>query len=59
VILVLSVGAGDDELPLRGPGDEFGAQKHGIAGCGPARVGVASLVNVGVDHQLRSRGGLK
>jgi hypothetical protein len=58
-ILDLSAGAGDNVLPLRGPGDEVGAQKHDVAGCGSTRVGAASPVDIGVDHQLRSRGGSK
>jgi hypothetical protein len=58
-IPVLNARAGDDGLPLRGPGNEVGAQKHDVAGCGQARVRAANLVDVGVDHQLRSRGGSK
>jgi hypothetical protein len=58
-ILDLCVGAGDDELPLRGPGDKVGVQKHDIIGCGPMRVGAATPIGVGLDHQLRSRRGPK
>jgi hypothetical protein len=49
-VLGLGVGAIDDGLPLGGPGDEVGAQEHGIAGSRPARVGAAFPVSVGVDH---------
>ena len=52
-------GAGDDELPLRGLGDEVGTQKHGVTGCGPVCVGATVPVGIGVDHQIRHRGGLK
>jgi hypothetical protein len=52
-VLDLYAGAGDDGLPLGGPGDEVGAQKHDIARGGPARVGAAAPVSVGVDHKLR------
>jgi hypothetical protein len=51
-VLSLSAGAGDDDLPLRGPGDKVGAQEHDVARCRSMRVGVASLVGVSVDHQL-------
>jgi hypothetical protein len=30
-ILGLNAGAGNDGLPLRGPGDDVGAQEHGAA----------------------------
>jgi hypothetical protein len=33
-VLGLSAGAGDDGLPLCGPGDEVGAQKHIVTGSG-------------------------
>jgi hypothetical protein len=46
----------DDGLPLGSPGDEVGAQEHGIAGGGPARVGAADPVSVRVDHKFRRRG---
>jgi hypothetical protein len=55
-ILGLYTGAGDDGLPLGGPGDEAGAQEHNIARSGPTRIGAAGLVGVGVDHNLRRRG---
>ena len=55
-VLGLCAGAGDDGLPLGGLGDEVGAQEHDIAGSGPARVGAAGPVSVGVDHELRHRG---
>jgi hypothetical protein len=55
-VLGLSAGARDDGLPLGGSRDEVGAQEHGVAGGGPARVGTASPVSVGVDHELRRRG---
>jgi hypothetical protein len=38
-ILSLCDGAGDDGLPLGGPGDEVGTKEHDIAQGGPARVG--------------------
>jgi shikimate kinase len=56
-VLVLCAGAGDDELQLGGLGDEVGAQEHDISGSGPARVGTTNPVSVGVDHELRFRGG--
>jgi hypothetical protein len=55
-VLGLSAGARDDGLSLGGPRDEVAAQEHGVTGGGPARVGTASLVSVGVDHELRRRG---
>jgi hypothetical protein len=55
-VLSFSAGARDDGLTLGDPGDEVGAQEHGVTGGGPARVGTASLVSVGVDHELRRRG---
>jgi hypothetical protein len=55
-ILGLSAGARDDGLTLGGPRDEVGAQEHSVTGGGPARVGTASPVSVGVDHELRRRG---
>jgi hypothetical protein len=57
MVLDLYARAGDDGLPLGGPGDEVGAQEHGITASGPTRVGTASLVSVGVDYELRRRGG--
>jgi hypothetical protein len=51
-VLGLCVGAGDDGLPLGGPGDEVGAQEHGITGCGLARVGAANPISVVVDDEL-------
>jgi hypothetical protein len=58
-VLGLCAGARDDGLPLGGLGDEAGVQKHSIAGSGPTRVRAANLVSVGVDHELRRRGGSK
>jgi hypothetical protein len=55
-VLGLSTGARDDGLTLGGPRDEVGAQEHGVTGGGPARVGIANPVSVGVDHELRRRG---
>jgi hypothetical protein len=46
----------DDGLPLGGPGDEVGAQEHGIAGGGPTRVGAADPISVRVDHKFQRRG---
>jgi hypothetical protein len=46
-VLGLSVRARDDGLPLGGPGDEVGAQEHGVTESGPTRVGVANPVSVG------------
>jgi hypothetical protein len=34
VVLGLCAGAGDDGLPLGSPGDEVGAQEHGVTGSG-------------------------
>jgi hypothetical protein len=56
VVLGFSAGARDGGLPFGGPRDEVGAQEHGVTGGGPARVGTASPVSVGVDHELRRRG---
>jgi hypothetical protein len=56
-VLGLGAGAGDDGLPFGGPGDEVSAQEHSITGGGPTRVGTTSPVSVGVDHELRCRGG--
>jgi hypothetical protein len=55
-VLGLCAGAGDDGLPFGGPEDEVGDQEHNITGSGPARVGTASPVSVGVHHELRRRG---
>jgi hypothetical protein len=57
VVLGLCAGVGDDGLPLDGLGDEVGAQEHRITGSGLVRVGTASPVSVGVDHELRRWGG--
>jgi hypothetical protein len=51
-VLGLYAGAGDDELPLRAPGDEVGVQEHDITRCGSVRVGAASPVSVGVNDEL-------
>jgi hypothetical protein len=56
-VLSLRAGAGHDGLPLGGPRDEVGAQEHGITESGSTCVGPASPVSVGVDHELRRRGG--
>jgi hypothetical protein len=40
-----------------GLGDDVGAQENDIAICGLVLVGIASLVNVDVDHVLRHRRG--
>jgi hypothetical protein len=56
VVLGLCAGARDDGLLLGGLRDEVGAQKHGIAGGGPTRVGAADPVSVSVDHKFRRRG---
>jgi hypothetical protein len=37
-VLGLNTGARDDGLPLGDPGDEVGAQEHGITGGGSTRV---------------------
>jgi hypothetical protein len=55
-VLSLCAGAGDDGLPLGGPGDEVGTQEYDIAGCGAACVRAAGPVGVGVDHELQRRG---
>jgi hypothetical protein len=52
VVLSLYARAGDDGLLFGGLGDEVGTQEHGIAQSGPARVGAADPVSVGVDHEL-------
>jgi hypothetical protein len=54
-VLGLCARARDDRLPFGGPEDEVGAQEHGIAGSGPARVGTTDPVSVGVDHELQRR----
>jgi hypothetical protein len=56
VVFGLCAGAGDDGLLLGGPRDEVGAQEHGIARSGPACVGAADPVSVGVDHKIQRRG---
>jgi hypothetical protein len=48
--------AGDDGLPLGGPGDEVGTQEYSIARSGSVCVGAAGPDCVGVDHELRRRG---
>lgn len=45
----LSTGARDVGLPLQGPRDEVDAQEHGIAKGGPACVGAANPISVGVN----------
>jgi hypothetical protein len=57
VVLGLCAGAGDDGVPFGGPGNEVGAQEYGVARGGSACVRKASLVSVGVDHELRCREG--
>ena len=52
-VLRLGTGAGDNRLTLGRPGDKVAAQEDGVAGSGTASVRAASLVSVGVDHQLR------
>ena len=59
VILSLNAGAGDDRLPLRGPGDEVGAQELDVARGGTTCVGKDGPISVNVDDQLRGRRGLK
>jgi hypothetical protein len=56
-VLGLCAGVGDDGLLLDNPGDEVGAQEHGITGSGSVHVGTTNTVSVGVDHELRRRGG--
>jgi hypothetical protein len=58
-VLGLRAGARDESLPLSGPGDEVGAQEHGITRSGSVCVRIASPVSVDVDHELRCRGGSK
>jgi hypothetical protein len=55
-VLGLCARAGDDRLPLGGPKDKVVAQEHGITVSGPTRVGIASPVSVGADHELQRRG---
>ena len=52
-VLRLGTGARDNRLPLGRPGDQVAAQEDGVAGSGATSVRAASLVSVGVDHQLR------
>jgi hypothetical protein len=52
-VLSLCAGARDDGLSLGGLRDEVGAQEHDIARGGPAYIGAAVLVSVGVDHKIR------
>jgi hypothetical protein len=56
-VLDLSARARDVRLVLGGPRDEVDAQEHGVTRSGSARVRTASPVSVGVDHELRCRGG--
>jgi hypothetical protein len=57
VVLGLSARVRNDRLALGSPADEVGAQEHGVTGSGAARVGTARPVSVGVDYELRRRGG--
>jgi hypothetical protein len=59
VVLGLCAVAGDNGLPLGSPGDEVGTEEHGVTGGGPVSVRTASPVSIGVDHELRRRGGLE
>jgi hypothetical protein len=56
-ILGLGAGAGDDQLPLRGPRDKTVAQEHSIARSGLARVGATSPVSV--DCEVDGRRAMK
>jgi hypothetical protein len=54
-VLGLGAGSGDDRLALGQPGDEVVPEEHGIARGGPACVGTACPVGIGVDVKLCSR----
>jgi hypothetical protein len=56
-VLGLCGGVGDDRLLLGGLRDEVGVQEHDVTGSGTARVGTTNPVKVGVNHELRRRGG--
>jgi hypothetical protein len=51
-VLNLGARAGDDRLPLQGPGDEAVAVEHGETEGGPMRVRIAGPVGVGVDDKV-------
>jgi hypothetical protein len=51
-VVGLSAGVRDNRLALGVPGDEVRAQEHGLTGSGSTRVGAASAVSVGIDHEL-------
>jgi hypothetical protein len=44
--------AGDDRLPLQGPGDEAVVVEHSETEGGPTRVRIADLVGIGVDNEV-------
>jgi hypothetical protein len=58
-VLGLGAGAGDNRLALRRPGDEAVAEEHGVARGGPACVGAARPVGIGVDAKFRGGGPAK
>jgi hypothetical protein len=51
-VLSFSAGAGDDNLPLGRPGDQFVPEEHDIARRGATSVRAASPVGIGVDDQV-------
>ena len=55
-ILSLGIGAGDDWLALRRPGDKAIPEEHGIPRGGLTRFGTARPVGIGVDAKLSGRG---
>jgi hypothetical protein len=54
-VLGLRARAGDDGLPLGGPGGQVVPKEHGIARCRMPSVRVAIPVSVGVGDQVRPR----
>jgi hypothetical protein len=51
-VLGLSAGAGHGVLTLGGPGDQVVTKEHSIARGGLARIGIASLVSIRINHQV-------
>jgi hypothetical protein len=52
MVLDFGTGAGDDNLPLGGPGDQVVPEEHDIARRGATNVRAANPVGVGVDDQV-------
>jgi hypothetical protein len=55
VVLGFRAGAGDDSLPLGGPGDQVVPEEHGIPRRGTPSVRTTSPVGVGVGDQVGAR----